>query len=323
MMWQTSEERLALLELLVRGTLKRRVGQAATWAALAELSWTTCTGRRDELGLRADRRDALVALLDRVWPTWGAALADLTARGLAPTPEGWSALADAQRAAELGVLPARLNRRTAAALAAPHSKAQLTDGRRAALGDLVATHDGSVRIRPPAGLTARTPHGVLDLTAIAAVLGEVSLPERALSGGFALDGPVRAVLLIENLGPFCDLPSVEGWLFAHVPGWDTATVTRLLTHLAQVPVVHFGDLDPNGVRIFRHLRAERVDLRWFVPPFWEDLIEAKGLHGTWPADLDLCDAPGLVQRLAERGLWLEQEPLAVDPRTPSALAAML
>lgn len=322
-MWHTAEERLALLELLVRGTLKRRRAQAAAWDALGELPWTRRTGRRDELGLVESRRGELAALLDRVWPAWGAALAELTARGLPPTPDGWAALEDAQRAEGLPALPDQLNRRTAAALVAAHSKAALTERRIAALGEIEATHDGSVRLRPPAGLVARTPRGAVDLGSVAAVLGEVSLPERALKGGLALEGAVRAALLVENLGAFCDLETIEGWLFAHVPGWDTATVARLLDRLTHVPVVHFGDLDPNGARIFQHLRGARPDLRWFVPPFWEELVEAKGRRCAWPADLDLRDAPELVRRLAARGLWLEQEPVAVDPRTAAALEAMV
>jgi hypothetical protein len=217
----------------------------------------------------------------------------------------------------------RLNRRTAVALAAPHSKATLTDRRLAALGDVEATHDGSIRLRPPWGLVARTSRGAVDLAAVAAVLGEVSLPERALKDGFELAGPLRAVSLVENLGAFCDLPAIDGWLFVHVAGWDTATVSRLLERLAHVPVLHFGDLDPNGVRIFQHLRGQHPGLRWFVPSFWEDLVESKGLHGTWPDDLALDDAPTLVRALATHGLWLEQEALVVDPRTPAALEAML
>jgi hypothetical protein len=88
-------------------------------------------------------------------------------------------------------------------------------------------------------------------------------------------------------------------------------------------VVHFGDLDPNGVRILLHLRGLRSDLRWFVPEFWTELVDAKGLPAVWPADLDLGEAPALVRELASRGLWLEQEPVAVDPRTSAALEAML
>jgi hypothetical protein len=321
-MWQTTEERLALLELLARGTLRRRQSQLATWNALAELPWARRTGRRDELGLVEDRRAELAALLDRVWPAWGEGLAELTARGLPPTSDGWAALEDARRAEGVPALPQRLNRRTAAALAAPHSKATLTDRRLAALGDVEATHDGSVRLRPPQGLVARTLRGAVDLAAVAAVLGEVSFPERALKDGLELAGPLRAVLLVENLGAFCDLPAIDGWLFVHVAGWDTATVSRLLERLAHVPVLHFGDLDPNGVRIFQHLRRQHPGLRWFVPSFWEELVE-KGLRGAWPDDLVLDDAPSLVRALAARGLWLEQEALVLDPRTTAALEAML
>lgn len=319
MSWRTPAHRLALLELLVRGTLKRRRTQATAWDSLAELPWTRLSGRRHELGLVADRRADLVALIDRVWPAWGVALTALTARGLPPTPDGWAWLEDAERAKGLPVLPDRINRRTAAALVAPHSKAWLTERRLAALGDVETTHDGSVRLRAPRGVSARTSTGVVDLTAVAAVLGEVSLPERAFRVGLTLEGPIRAVLLVENLGSFCDLASPEGWLVAHVAGWDTVTVQHLMARLEGVPAVHFGDLDPNGVRIYQHLRNMRPDLRWFVPAFWEELVDTRSRTVVWPEDLELGDTPELVQRLARRGLWLEQEPVAVDARTPAAL----
>ncbi|HEX9772102.1 MAG TPA: Wadjet anti-phage system protein JetD domain-containing protein [Steroidobacteraceae bacterium] len=323
MMWQTPEERLVLLELLVRGSLKRRRAQTVAYDALAELPWTRATGRRDEIALVEERRPELVALIDRVWAGWGEALTDLTARGLPPTPEGWGKLEDARRAEGLPTLPEQLNRRTAAALAAPHSKAALTERRLAALGDTGATHDGSVRLRPPRGLVARTRRAVADLTAVAEVLGEVAIPERAFKEGLTFEGTIRAVLLVENLGAWRDLFALEGWLFAHVPGWDTATVVQLLDRVGQVPVIHFGDLDPNGVRIFLHLRKRCPDLRWFVPSFWRELVESKGLRASWSADLDLRDAPELVRELAHRGLWLEQEPLVVDDRITNALEAML
>jgi hypothetical protein len=163
----------------------------------------------------------------------------------------------------------------------------------------------------------------VDLSAIAGVLGEVSLPERALQRGLSFEGTLHAVLLIENLGAFCDLPALEGWLFAHVAGWDTATAASLLGQLPDVPVVHFGDLDPNGVRIFQHLLERCPRLRWFVPTFWTEFVETRGQRGAWPDDLDLTQAPSLVRDLAAAGVWLEQEPLVVDPRMPAALAAMV
>ena len=324
MMWQTPEERLVLLELLVRGTLRRRRAQAAEFDVLAELPWTRTTGRRDEIALVEAHRPQLVALIDRVWVEWDGALADLTARGLPPTPEGWGEFEDMRRAERLLVLPDQVNRRTAAALAAPHSKASLTRRRLAALGDTEPMHDGSVRLRPPKTLLARTRRGVVDLGAVAAVLGEVAIPERAFRHGLEFEGMLRAVLLVENLGAWRDLPAPDGWLLAHVAGWDTATTVQFLDRVdRQVPIIHFGDLDPNGVRIFLHLRERCPALRWFVPPFWEELIESKGLPVAWPVNLDLREAPQLVRELADRGLWLEQEPLVVDSRIADALDAML
>lgn len=323
MSWQTPEERLALLELLARGALKRRRTQAAAFDALSELPWTRATGRRDEIGVVEARRHELVALLERVWPDWGESFAELTARGLQPTPEGWGRLVEARRAERIPALPRRLNRRTAAALTARHSKATLTERRRAALGLAQPTCDGAVRMRPPRGLFARTPQGAVDLAAVASVLGEVSIPHRAFLDDLVLEGEIRAVLLVENLGAWRDLPPLDGWLFAHVPGWDTATAAHLLRRLTRVPTIHFGDLDPNGARIFLHLRERCPGLRWFVPPFWEELVEPYGQRASWPDDLDLSDAPALVRELAARGLWLEQEPLALDERTGPALMDFL
>ena len=190
-----------------------------------------------------------------------------------------------------------------------------TDEPGSVLGDLEGLAD--------TGLVAVTAQGRIDLSAVASVLGEVSIPERARRGGLVLEGAIRAALLVENLGAFCDLPALDGWLIVHVPGWDTATVALLLERLAAVPVIQFGDLDPNGVRIVRHLRALRPDMHWFVPDFWWDLIDKHGQTRAWPDDLDVSDCPVLVKVLAERGLWLEQEPLVVDPRLADALWAAI
>lgn len=325
MIWDSEEARLALLELLSRGRLKRRRAQREAYEALAELSWTRATGRRDEIGVVEARRSELVDLIDRVWPIWRDVLADLVAAGLPPTTEGHARLLDHRRArsvADLADLPERINRRTAASLTAPHSKASLTTARRGALGTSDPTHDGSVRLRPPAGLSARTPAGDIDLGATAAVLGEVSIPERAFLDGLVLEGEIRAVLLVENLGAWRDLPAPPDWLLVHVPGWDTATAGHLLDRVIGVPIIHFGDLDPNGVRILLSLRRRVPDLKWFLPDFWLESADYRGLRGGWPPNLDLDFAPRPVREMAARGIWLEQEPIVLDPRTVQALESM-
>jgi len=321
--WESDNARLTLLELLSRGSLKRRRIQLDAYDALAELPWTRATGRRDEIGVVEERRTELAGLIDRVWPAWRDVLADLVAAGLPPTPDGYGRLLDMERAAAIPELPERINRRTAASLTASHSKASLTEARRDALGRTDTSHDGSVRLRPPAGLSARTANGVVDLSGIATVLGEVSIPERALLDDLNFAGAIRAVLLVENLGAWRDLSPPPGWLLAHVPGWDTATVGHLLDRIQGVPVVHFSDLDPNGVRIMLHLRRRVPNLKWFLPEFWFELVDVCGLSTTWPQDLDLDFAPAPVRALAKRGLWLEQERIVLDPRIPEALEAAL
>jgi Uncharacterized protein conserved in bacteria C-term(DUF2220) len=208
-------------------------------------------------------------------------------------------------------------------LTAPHAKATLTERRRAALGLTETTHDGTVRLRPPAGFVARTQRGAVDLAAVANVLGEIGIPERAFLDDLVFEGVVRAVLLIENLGAWRDITPPDGWLLAHVPGWDTATMAHLLDRVTDVPIVHFGDLDPNGLRILLHVRERRPDAHWFVPSFWTEIVDSHGQDTQWPTDLDLSGAPPLVRELASRGLWLEQERIVVDERIVASLEAML
>jgi Wadjet anti plasmid transformation system JetA-like protein len=318
-MWENDHDKIALLELYLTGRLPLRKRQADSWKTLAELPWTRKTRRRGELELVPEQRDKLQALLERVWHEWRLVAEGLAIRGLDVTPTGLSRLQDSLRAQAVPILPSRLNRRTATAAVAPHSKSTLTAVRRAALGETAVTGDGIVRLRPPRALRfARGTHES-DATEISSVLGEVAVTQRALLDGTRIVGEVKAVLLVENLGPFQDLTPPDGWLVVHVPGWDTATVRLLLVQLSNVAIVLFGDLDPTGLRIARHLREIHPDLIWMVPSFWRDYIEARGLPGKWHEELDLSNEPALVQELARRGLWLEQECIVLDPRLRSAL----
>src|SRR5690606_6445672 len=103
-MWEREDDRLALLELLVAGTLRRRAGQAQAWALLADAPWTRRTRRRDELGLVPQHEATVVELLDRVWPDWRLAADALAARGLRPTPAAWRQLQDGLRAEDVARL---------------------------------------------------------------------------------------------------------------------------------------------------------------------------------------------------------------------------
>jgi hypothetical protein len=310
------------MELVVSGHLRCRKGQQQAWNHLAELSWTKQTGRCDEIAIVESQRQELERLLTQVWPEWPRVQTELAGASLPISVKGWRQLQDIERARAAKGLPSRLNRRTATALVGPHSKASLSAPRREALAELAVMHDGTLRLRPSLGLLIRRGDDELDAAMVAGVLGEVVLTERALVDGAVLAGQLpRALLLVENLGAYLDAPAPPGWLLAHVPGWDTCTARLLLKQLRDIPVVHFGDLDPNGIRIMRHLRECRSDLRWVVPEFWREYLPKAALRANWPDDLDLADAPTLVQQLASSGLWLEQEVILLDPRLPQALVS--
>jgi hypothetical protein len=322
-MWERIEDRLALLELLTEGTLKRRAAQSRGFAWLSELSWTRATGRRNVIRLVAERRAELVELLDRVWPEWKGDHLALVVAGEPPTPAGWTRLGDMRRADALPDIPAQINRRTAAAATAARAKSSLTGERREVLGEVEITDDGVARLRPPPGLEAHRRGRRLPLDRVVAVLGEVGISDRALRDGLQLQGAIDAVLTVENLGAWRDLPAHGRWLYMYVPGWNTTTVRQLLTAIPSVPVVHFGDLDPNGVRIYRHLRECVPNLGWLVPEFWGEFVQMHAQKREWPDGLDLADAPALARSLAQQDLWLEQERVVLDPRLLDAMDGLL
>jgi hypothetical protein len=222
------------------------------------------------------------------------------------------------------VLPERLNLRTVAAVLAEHSKATLSEAHLESLATVTVTRDGIIRLRPSPGLLLRRGNEEYDAGELARVLGEIALTERALQDGTRLVGKrPSALLLVENVGPYIDLRPPPGWLVAHVPGWNTATVKLLFEQLAEVPVVHFGDLDPNGLRIVHHLQSLCPSLHWAVPDFWREHLKCRAQTCTWPENLDFQAAPDWVQEMATGGLWLEQELIALDPRLPGALEAIV
>ena len=319
-MWDRDENRLALVELVHEGRPSLREGQRAAWEFAAGLPWTRTTGRRNQLKLVPSFRAAAEDMLDGRWPEWRAVRARLVKAGLPVTYEGWKRLRDEDRASRAGALPGRLNARTAAALVGPHSKAGFTGARRSAVNGIEITNDGIARLRPNRGLILETTSCRVAASLVAAVAGEVALNERALRNGtrFAGDRP-RAVLTVENLGPYMDILAPADWMVVHVPGWNTAAAMRVLDQLEDIPLVHFGDLDPEGARIVGHLRERYPRLQWAAPDFWRECLQDRAQRKPWPDGLDLSGAPGLVQDLQHQGLWIEQETITLDPRLPGAL----
>ena len=204
---------------------------------------------------------------------------------------------------------------------AEHTKVQLSAEQRAAVEAVRTTRDGVVRLRTPSGMRLRVGQAELGLALWMDSVGEVALPERAVAAIEVLEPP-RAVLTVENLAAFVDLPAPPGVAVVYVPGWDTRLAVRLLRALASTPRLHFGDLDPAGVEILAHLRRELGPTAWFVPPCWRPYARTHALPTGTPWAALPPDAPQWVRtELVERARWLEQEPLLLDDALGPALDA--
>ena len=314
MNWQDIEYRAALLRLWKTGVLKKTRRVLPLAEHLLSLGWVTQSSRREELHLNESGSAQLPTLLDNVWPPWRMTLGRLGEIGLPLTAAGLQDLARSAR--EVPPLPRRLHNKTFAALTRAHSKSH--SGSAPLPPGLFLTTDGVLRIRPNRGLTLHAGRHRLDCDDLTEALGEVILPERALLDGIRAEGVLpAAVMTVENLGPFVDMPKPEDLLLIHQPGWNTGLSLQFMDVLGEgPPLCHFGDLDPEGLAIYLHLCRQKKDYRHFLPSFWDEYVEpfSQELEGGWPEAIADSFSEPLLQRLFAAGAWLEQEPVVLDPR---------
>lgn len=314
--WGESEG-LLLLELLEAGEIRgpRRRSQAKVWDELVELGWADVPRRRRGLRLREEARPKVERALDHCLPRWRERSERLASTEQAPTPRSWARLLEEehQAAVDLSDLPSGLNRHTAAALVRRHSKLDVSEPSKLGLPGVTLTSDACLRLRPALGTRLVMNGEHLELDPLVRLAGEVVLPERALLSGARLVGPCSGVVTIENLGAFVDLRAPPELTLVHTPGWDTAMARVALDWWPNAPAWHFGDLDPNGVRILAHLRQARPDLGWLVPDFWQEATE-RARETSWEAVELPSDSPRWVRELVAAGRWLEQEVVVCDPR---------
>ena len=321
--WSEVGPRMALLALVQGQALREAGWSRGVLRWLEERRWVVQEGRSRTWQQAPGHEDDLRALLDHSWAEWPAAEAALRHAGLPAAPEGWQRLMDAARRDRIsrGSLPRVLARRTAAAALRGDSKSQSELESDPVFSSLRLDDAGVVRLRPHRGLRLELAGRTIDADAVAPVAGEVVVAERSLAKGLRLCGTApRAVLTVENPAAYVDLPEVEGLLVALLPGADQRAGFSLLAQLEGVPWAHFGDLDPAGLDLYRRCSARRADCVWLVPDWWAELLDTHGRSGaSWPERLG--EVPPLVARLANRGWWLEQEPLVLDPRLGELLRA--
>lgn len=291
---------------------------------LDDLGILTTTPRRDLLALVPARLADYERYLGARWPGYREAAAVIQSRGLSIEAASLRKLRRLHLKAPEGF--PQLNRKTWSAWAGAHSKSREASQPEGA----EITTDDTVRARVNAGLQIRSVDGgILNLDALQRTLKEVAFPDRCISENWSFCGTLpRLLLTVENIGAFVDIKKPDNCLLIHSPGWNLPNVLRLRARLpADLTWRHFGDLDPNGLRIGLSLTTASEagnDAEVWVPEAAATLLDSHSLllDRTWNVDgvpEHLRSHPA-VAWLILNGRWLEQESIVLLPEFERELA---
>jgi len=304
--------RLPLLELLTNGVLPKRQSIRGLIDELSQLRWVTLSRR--EASLVPAKEASLTAMLDNSWPEWRehrvkleGVFSEERLRQVSRQGEGSLDLLSRLVAGRV------YNTKTISALVGSHSKS------RGQLPEVTVVSDFAARIRPNKGLLINNEKGVsYSACELAKLQGELLVCERAIRRGLTFSGILpRVVLAVENPAVFADIQLPEDFMAILTSGNNPVQICEIVSLLPEsTPTYWFGDLDNEGISIRRSfIRMCKGRAAAAIPPFWDEYLKEYGCQaeGSW-AGFDASGEPELVATLISQKLWLEQEPLVLDPR---------
>lgn len=312
-------------ELVLGPAVKRLRRNERVINAFAVHGWITHTSRRDEYAITESGRAVAEKRLTEHWPTWREDLAAFASLGYSPEdPGSWNLLKRAH-ASQIPRSLTHINRRTLNAWDRRHSKVAVGPPPKS-LAEARVTVDELTRLRLPSGSRLRLQTGeIVDCDRLMANFGEIAIPERAWENIKQIESPNSQVLLsIENKGAFVDCPSVSNVTLLFLPGDNTVAMQLVTSRMLQQAMLHFGDLDPNGIQIYKNLLRQGFKVQHFVPGYTEEylLTHAQPCKAPWP-ERDYTSFHPVISTLASRSLWLEHEALVLDYRFEAELNASI
>ena len=300
------------VRLLEEGELLKTKSNGELISRLKDLRWVVQGRRKGCVEPSEKGRDSIPLFLNNSWPEWRECARRISAAGYRFDLSSWLDLEFEDRMAKIE-LPSRAHHKTVASCFGMHSKAKSRKFFQERLKAVSQTTDQSLRILPNAGLMLKCHHSEISCSSVEKVLGGV-LP--------------KLVFTVENLGAFVDWPSRHpDCLVVFSPGKDTVLTLLFLGLLPDdVRFFHFGDLDPDGIKIARFLKERSGrDMELLAPEFWEDYLpdafEFEKGKEKWDKVPQFCDQePEVLRVLREQNRWMEQEMILLDPRFPEWLA---
>lgn len=324
MNWRDEELQVAALRLLLNGQTKKSQASSALLDQLDEIGVITPTRRRDQFEVVAGRETDLRKYLSTRWPEY--AQAESVFRHQPGAPDAAQLRALRRKHLESPTSFQQLHHKTWSAWNGAHSKS----GEFSSPAGLKLTTDDIVRMRVNTGIRIKkTDDTELDLGAWQQLTSEAIVSERAFADEWSFCGTMpRVILTVENLGSFVDITKPPGCMLIHSPGWNTTLATRLVAKLpTDIPWWHFGDLDPNGLKIGMSLGIEGNQARkpsiW-IPHAAQQLLESHSLKRDqpWPVNAipNYLLANESIAWLVHHGRWMEHEAIVLLPEFAVELA---
>jgi hypothetical protein len=320
-----SLEDVVWAELVLGPAVKRLRRNERVIDAFAVHGWITHTSRRDEFAITESGRAVAEKRLSEHWPAWREDLVAFTNVGYSPEDtSAWSLLKRAQ-ANQIPRTVTRINRRTLNAWDRRHSKVA-TGAPAKTLADAQVTVDELTRLRLPPGSRMILQTGEpVDCDRLMAIFGEVVIPERAWENIKQIETPKSRVLLsIENKGAFVDFPSMLNATLLFLPGDNTGALQLVTSHMPPQTLIHFGDLDPDGIQIYEGMVSRGFAVRHFIPGYVDEYLitHAQTCKAPWP-QRDYSSLHPVISTLVSRSLWLEHEALVLDHRFETELECVM
>jgi hypothetical protein len=303
--------RLTLMELAVAGWLPSRQAIKPLTEELRRLAWVMPADGR--YVINPNKKDNIETLLDRTWPSW---------RDIAQRMEGDYTDEKHRQVTRTGAGTLNVNNwldtgrvyneKTVSALAGAHSKSKVK------LSGITSIRDYASRLRPNRGLEIHKQGKTWDAIEMAEIFGEILVSERSVREGYCFQGTMpRGILVCENPAAYYDVV-VDGdiMVILGMGNNQPAVIATIELLPCNIPVFWFGDLDAEGVSIRRSfLNLCRSPARAAIPEFWEEYMDAfaRPAQGSWQG-IDVSMEPAIVKTLSRKDEWLEQEPVAIDPR---------
>lgn len=262
---------------LIERLLSSGQAQEAKWwnflrKRFSDAGWIELSKRKGVWHLCDKARAQVEVRLDSLWGTRADDLVLLHRNELSALNPKHLAYLPALRA-ETPQTPTLINRRTWYAISGvgPKQKSLLS----AKEQDVVLTHDAVTRFRPNVGLEIEVEGNTIKISDITQLVGEFSLSERGLRKLPKFKGVVpSAIITVENIGSYIDLPLPSDMLAIFSPGADIRCAVQLIKFFPDVNWIHFGDIDPEGVKI-AHTLAAALDRQpqVYIPSFAKDYLK--------------------------------------------------